>query len=81
MNKSLVELQEINKDVLLGKKNPNCLSCSKMNDNFENVQLIEGKNGKLYQSSGAARTASNFGKKTQIDEYEDPFMENDRSTP
>lgn len=37
MNKALTELQEINKDVLLGKKNANCLSCSKMNDNLENV--------------------------------------------
>jgi hypothetical protein len=33
----------------------------------------------MYQRSGAARTASNFGKK--IEEYDDPFMENDRSTP
>jgi len=51
-----------------------------MNDNFENVQQIQGKNGQLFQRSGAARTASNFGK-NKIEEYEDPFMENDRSTP
>ena len=29
MNKNILELQDCNKDVLLGKKNVNCLSCNK----------------------------------------------------
>jgi hypothetical protein len=35
MHKSIIELQEVNKDVLLGKKSVNCLSCAKGNDGYE----------------------------------------------
>jgi len=52
MHQSIVELQEINKDVLLGKKNVNCLSCNKGKDGFEAIQHVKGQDGKLYITSG-----------------------------
>lgn len=55
MHSSLVELQEINKDVLLGKKNPNCLSCNKGKDGFENLNHVTGQDGKMYIKSGGAK--------------------------
>lgn len=60
MEQSIVQLQDINKDVLLGKKNANCLSCSKMNDNFENQQQIPGKDGRLYFTAGASKALKNM---------------------
>jgi hypothetical protein len=52
MHKSICELQEVNKDVLLGKKSVNCLSCNKGNDGYEALQQFKGKDGKLYVGSG-----------------------------
>ena len=37
MHSNITELQEVNKDVLLGKKNVNCLSCNKGKDGFEAI--------------------------------------------
>ena len=34
MNSRLMELSDINRDVLIGKRNANCISCSKMQDDF-----------------------------------------------
>lgn len=48
MHSSIIELQEVNKDVLLGKKNPNCLSCNNGKDKFEKMQHVQGNDGKLY---------------------------------
>ena len=55
MHQSIIDLQDINKDVLLGKKNPNCLSCNKGRDGFENVGHVQGQDGKLYVTSGNAK--------------------------
>lgn len=74
INKSIIELQDINKDVLLGKKNTNCLSCSKMNDEFENKQTVLGKDGRQYFSGGGRKNVktnlSKFGRK-KIKNYDD----------
>jgi len=51
MHSNINELQEINKDVLLGKKNTNCLSCNKGKDGFGNTVNVKGKDGKLYFGS------------------------------
>lgn len=48
MHECIIDLQEINKDVLLGKRNTNCISCSKAQDNFEVLAHVRGKDGKLY---------------------------------
>jgi hypothetical protein len=42
VHKSVIELQEVNKDVLLGKKNTNCLSCNKGKDGFEAMSHVTG---------------------------------------
>lgn len=47
MHYAIVELQEANKDVLLGKRAVNCLSCGKGN---ETSQTVKGTDGKLYRS-------------------------------
>jgi hypothetical protein len=54
MHKCVVELQEVNKDVLLGKKSVNCLSCNKGNDGYEALQHVKGRDGNLYVGSGHA---------------------------
>lgn len=54
MHKSICELQEVNKDVLLGKKSVNCLSCNKGNDGYEALQHVKGQDGKLYVGGGHA---------------------------
>ena len=43
---AIMELQEANKDVLLGKKTINCLSCGK---GGEPQQTVKGTDGKLYR--------------------------------
>jgi hypothetical protein len=48
MHECIIDLQEINKDVLLGKRNTNCISCSKAQDNFEVLSHVRGKDGRLY---------------------------------
>jgi hypothetical protein len=48
MKSNLSELQEANKDVLLGKKTFNCLSCG-TNDGLPSKNFI-GKNGQMYKT-------------------------------
>ena len=50
MTTSISELQSAQKDVLLGKKNANCLSCTKGPAGLESHQHVLGKDGQLYVS-------------------------------
>ena len=52
MHYSIIDLQEINKDVLLGRRNANCISCSKGADGYEVIKNVQGQDGKLYMTSG-----------------------------
>ena len=45
----MIELQEANKDVLLGKRNVNCLSCGVTDASIANVTM--GKDGRVYRAS------------------------------
>ena len=49
MHQVMVELQEANKDVLLGKRNVNCLSCGVTDASAANVTV--GKDGRVYRAS------------------------------
>lgn len=44
ISKSILELQEVNRDVLLGKKDPTCLSCNNKRDDHS-VTKIRGNDG------------------------------------
>ncbi len=48
IHQAIVELQEASRDVLLGKRATNCLSCGKGGDTG---QTVKGKDGKLYKAS------------------------------
>lgn len=49
MHKEVSQLMDINKDVLLGKKNTNCLSCNNGKEaGMEKYQSTMGKDGKIY---------------------------------
>ena len=48
MHSVMIELQEANKDVLLGKRNVNCLSCGITDASAPNVV---GKDGRVYRAS------------------------------
>ncbi len=63
-SKNIQELQEVNKDVLLGKKTLNCLSCFNSADEYQQKsQQIKGADGRIYMGV-------NEGKKkfSQVDE-------------
>lgn len=48
--KSIKELQEVNKDVLLGKQNVNWLSCGRGDKKFvPTIPMIKGKDGRVYK--------------------------------
>ena len=47
LHSAIVELQEANRDVLIGKKVSNCLSCGKGGDSTN--QQILGRDGKIYK--------------------------------
>ena len=49
MHHVMIELQEANKDVLLGKRNVNCLSCGVTDASAANV--LQGKDGRVYRAS------------------------------
>jgi len=49
MKAGLLDLQEANKDVLLGKKTFNCLSCG-TNDGLPSKNFL-GKNGQMYKTA------------------------------
>lgn len=53
IQKSVQELQEVNKDVLLGKKALNCLSCNKGEDVRGPVAHVKGQDGRLYWGATA----------------------------
>jgi hypothetical protein len=55
VGKRLHKLEESNRDVLLGRRNGNCISCSKMNDGYEALKYKDGSDGRLYLTSGKAR--------------------------
>lgn len=58
-------LSDINRDVLLGKRNANCISCNKgMEEKYESVKMVEGVDGRLYQSQGKGELIVNEGKIT-----------------
>lgn len=50
MNRDVNDLKEINNDVLIGKRNANCLVCSKSQPGDRQVQVGKGTDGKVYQS-------------------------------
>jgi len=39
----------------VGRRNGNCISCSKGADDFEILKYKNGKDGRLYMTSGAAK--------------------------
>lgn len=54
MHHVVLEIQEANKDVLLGKRNVNCLSCGiKDGEKVPNstFNTINGKDGRIYRGS------------------------------
>ena len=52
MNAVVIELQEVNKDVLIGKRNLNCLSCGKK----ENSQpVVHGTDGRIYRAGNSLK--------------------------
>lgn len=55
IHKRVNVLEESNRDVLLGRRNGNCISCSKMNDGYEALKFKDGTDGKLYLTSGKAQ--------------------------
>lgn len=48
IHQSVVELQEVNKDVLLGNKPANCLSCNRGAEGYASQHLVKGKDGQFY---------------------------------
>jgi hypothetical protein len=48
MNKRVRHLEDNNREVLLGRRNGNCISCSKMKDDYESIKYKNGTDGKLY---------------------------------
>lgn len=49
MHTVVLELQEANRDVLLGKRNLNCLSCGVKDD--KQAELTTGTDGRLYRGN------------------------------
>lgn len=52
-----MELQEANKDVMLGKRNVNCLSCN--NDSAANKNVL-GKDGRYYRGETVATSLNHM---------------------
>lgn len=51
INTKVELLSEINRDILVGKRNTNCISCAKgLEEKYEPVKHVTGKDGKLYMS-------------------------------
>ena len=55
IHKRINILEDSNRDVLLGRRNGNCISCSKMKDGYEALKFKDGTDGKLYMTSGKAQ--------------------------
>lgn len=54
VNETILELQEANKDVLIGKRNLNCLSCGKKEPGQQAV--VEGTDGRIYKAFGGSKS-------------------------
>jgi len=52
----MVELQDANREVLVGKKQINCLSCGKGN---EPVHSIKGRDNRLYKGESSLAAINN----------------------
>lgn len=50
INRDVVDLKGINNDVLIGKRNANCLVCSKAQPHDRLHQHAQGSDGRVYQS-------------------------------
>ena len=55
ITKRIKILEHGNREVLLGRRNGNCISCSKSKDGYEAIKYKDGKDGKLYMTSGKAK--------------------------
>ena len=53
MNSVVLELQDINKDVLVGKRNLNCLSCGTKDPGQQAV--VHGKDGRVYRAANSVK--------------------------
>ena len=49
------KLEADNRDVLIGRRNGNCISCSKGADDYEILKYKNGKDGRLYMTNGKAK--------------------------
>lgn len=51
MHAVVIELQEVNKDVIVGKRNLNCLSCGIKDGQSTNAgsSVVNGKDGRVYR--------------------------------
>lgn len=56
----------MNNDVLIGKRNTNCISCSKAQDGFQPIKHVKGKDGQLYFTSGAAKEETGSGMANEL---------------
>jgi len=54
----MIELQEANKDVLVGKRNMNCLSCGAKEDQTIS-QVLHGSDGRVYKAKNTVNNAAN----------------------
>lgn len=57
MHSVVLEIQEANKDVLVGKRNVNCLSCGIKDGQITSVNplsTINGKDGRIYRGVGSS---------------------------
>lgn len=61
MKRKISELDLIRDDVLIGKRNTNCISCSKANDGFQQIKHVTGNDGRLYLQSGMAKEERGAG--------------------
>lgn len=58
LHSSIMELQEANRDVLLGKRTNNCLSCGK---GGESGNQVMGRDGRMYKAEGKNAVAIGGG--------------------
>lgn len=55
MHKNILHLQDLNKDVMVGKRNANCISCGtgpSKEELYGSLKHVTGNDGKLYVSHG-----------------------------
>ena len=76
INQRVAKLSDINRDVLIGKRNSNCISCSKGLDTRDGQRQFKGSDGKLYLGSDKgspkfARGNSEEPRETEMSMLED----------